>query len=271
MWKFYKPHMYANPSHFLCQLHQGNCQGKTIPGQSGWAIWFTSLDAFGASHMALVVKNTPAKAGDIRDADSICWVGKIPWRSAWQYSYLENPMNRGAWQVTVNGLKKSQTRLKQLGTHDVCFSHLTLLLFSHSVVSHSLQPYGQQHARLPCPSPSPGVCSNLCPLSQWCHPTISSSVIPCFSCLRSFPASGSFPMSQLFPSSCWSIGASASASVLSMSIQDWFPLELTGLISLLSRGISGVFSSTTVQKHQFLGILPSLQTTGKTIALTLQT
>ena len=174
-----------------------------VKGRQYWAKvdeLFDSLhDAFGASHMALVVKNTPAKAGDIRDADSICWVGKIPWRSTWQYSYLENPMNRGAWQVAVNGLKKSQTRLKRLA--HTMYAFPTLLLFSHSVVSHSLQPHGQQHARLPCPSPSPGVCSNLCPLSQWCHPTISSSVIPCSSCLRSFPASGSFPMSRLFPSS----------------------------------------------------------------------
>ena len=104
------------------------------------------------------------------------------------------------------------------------------LLFSCSVVSDSLWPHGLQHTRLPCPSPSPRACSNSCPLSWWYHPTISSSVIPFFSCLKSFPASGSFLMSQLFISGGWDIGTWASALVLPMSIQDWFPLELTGLI-----------------------------------------
>ena len=104
--------------------------------------------------------------------------------------------------------------------------------FSCSVVSNSLWPHGPQHARLPCPSPSPGACSNSCPSSQWCHPTISSSVIPSYSCLQSFPASGSFPMSQFFASGGQSIGISASASVLPMNVQDWFPLRLTGLFSL---------------------------------------
>ena len=101
--------------------------------------------------------------------------------------------------------------------------------FSCSVVSNSLQPHGLQHTRLPCPSPPTGACSNSCPLSRWCHPTISSSVVPFFSCLQSFPASGSFPMSLFFPSGGQRIGASASASVLPVNIQDWFPLELTGL------------------------------------------
>ena len=103
--------------------------------------------------------------------------------------------------------------------------------FSHSVVSDSLRPHGLQHARPPCLSPIPGTCSNSCPSSQWCHPTISSSVIPFSSCLLSFPASGSFPMSQLFASGSQSTRASASASVLPMNIQDWFPLGVTGLIS----------------------------------------
>ena len=105
-----------------------------------------------------------------------------------------------------------------------------MLLFSCSVVSDSLWSHGLQHTRLPCPSPSPGACSNSCPLSQWCHPTILSSVVPFSSCLKSFPASGSFLMNRLFPSGGQSIGASASASVLPMNIQDWFPLGLTGLI-----------------------------------------
>ena len=130
-----------------------------------------------------------------------------------------------------------------------------LLLFSHWVMSDSLHPHGLQHARLPCPSPTPGACSNSCPLSQWCHPTISSSVVP-FSCLQSFPASGSFPMSQFFSSVGQSIRVSASSSVLPINIQDWFPLGLTGLISLQSKGLSRVFSSTTVQRHQFFGTQP---------------
>ena len=104
-----------------------------------------------------------------------------------------------------------------------------------SVMSDSLWPHGLQHARLPCPSPSPEVCSNSCLSSLWCHPTISSSVFPFSSYLQSFPASGSFSMSQFFASGGQSIGTSASASVLSMNIQDWFPLELTGLISFHSR------------------------------------
>ena len=130
-----------------------------------------------------------------------------------------------------------------------------MLLFSRSVVSGSLQPHGLQHTRLPCPSPSPGACSNSCPLSQWCHPTISSSVVAFSSCLHSFPASGSFLKSQFFASGIQSVGASA--SVL-MNIQDWFPLGLTGGIPLQSNRLSRVFSITTVQKHQFFSLQPSL-------------
>ena len=130
--------------------------------------------------------------------------------------------------------------------------------FNHSVISNSLQPHGLQHTRLPCPSPTPGACSNSCPLSRWCHPAISSSVISFSSCLQPFPASGSFPMSQFFTSGGRSIGVSASASVLPMNIQDWLPLGLTGWISLQSKGLSGVFSSTTIQKHQFFSAQPSL-------------
>ena len=118
-------------------------------------------------------------------------------------------------------------------------------------MSDSLPPNGLQHARLPCPSPTPGACSNSCLSSRWCHQTVSSSVIPFSSCLQSFPASGCFPISQFFASGGQSIGASASASVLPMNIQDCFPLGLTGLISLQSKGLARVFSSTTVQKHQF--------------------
>ena len=112
---------------------------------------------------------------------------------------------------------------------------MILVQFSHSVVSDSLRPHGLQHARLPCPSLTPRACSNLCPLNGWCHPTISSSVVALSSCLQSFPASGSCQMSQLVASGGQSIGVSASASVLPMNIQDWFPLGLTGWISLQSK------------------------------------
>ena len=132
------------------------------------------------------------------------------------------------------------------------------LQFSCSVLSNSLWPPGLQHTRLPCPSPTPRAYSNSCPSRRWCHATISSSVVPFSSRLQSFPASGSFPMSQFFTSGGQSIGVSASASVLPMNIQDLFPLRLTGWISLQSKGLSGVFSNTTVQKHQFFGTQLSL-------------
>ena len=122
---------------------------------------------------------------------------------------------------------------------------------SCSVMSDSLRPHESQHARPTCPSPTPGVHSDSCPSSQWCHPAISSSVVPFFSCPQSLPASGSFPMSQLFAWGGQSIGVSASASVLPMNTQDWSPLEWTGWISLQSKGLARVFFSTTVQKHQF--------------------
>ena len=123
--------------------------------------------------------------------------------------------------------------------------------FSHSGMSNSLWPHELQHTRPPSPSPNPGVHPNPCPLSRWCHPTISSSVIPFFSHTQSFPASGSFPMSQLFVSGGQNIGVSASTSVLPMNTQDWSPLGWNGWISLQSKGLSIVFSNTTVQKHQF--------------------
>ena len=130
--------------------------------------------------------------------------------------------------------------------------------FSHSVVSNSLRPHGLQHARPPRLSPTPGVYSNSCPLSLWCHPTISSTVFPFSSHLQSFPASRSFPMSQFLTSSGLSIGVSASASVLPMNIQDWLSLGLTGLISLQSKTLSRLFSNTTIQKHQFFSTQLSL-------------
>ena len=129
--------------------------------------------------------------------------------------------------------------------------------FSRSVVSNSLWPHGLQHARPPCLSPTPGAYLNSFPLSRWCHPTISSSVVP-LSCLQSFPDSDSFQMNQLFISGDQGIGISASTSVLPMNTQDWSPLEWIGWISLQSKGHSRVFSNTTVQKHQFFGAQPSL-------------
>ena len=132
-----------------------------------------------------------------------------------------------------------------------CF--LLSVQFSHSVMSDSLWPHELQHARPPCPSPTPGVHSNSCPSRRWCHPAISSSVIPFSSCPQSLPASESFPMSPLFAWCGQSTGVSALASVLPMNTQDWSPLERTVWISLKSKGLSRVFSNTTVQKHQFFG------------------
>ena len=149
-------------------------------------------------------------------------------------------------------------------TYNMCISpHLNLMnslgspfssvQFSRSVESDSLRPHESQHARPPCPSPTPRVYSNSCPSSQWCHPVISSSVVPVSSCPQCLPASGSFPMSQLFAWGGQSIGVSVSASVLPVSTQDWLHLGWTGWISLQSKGLSRVFSNTTVQDHQFFG------------------
>ena len=133
--------------------------------------------------------------------------------------------------------------------------HFSSAQFSDSVMSNTLRPHGPQHASLPCPSPALGAYSNSCPLSWWCHPAISSSVVHFSSRLQSFPALGSFQMSQFFTSGGQSIGGSATASVLPMNIQDWSPLGWTGWISLQSKGLSRVFSNTTVQKHQSLRLL----------------
>ena len=135
----------------------------------------------------------------------------------------------------------------------------SLVQFSRSVGSDSLWPHEPQHTRPFCSSPKPGVHPNPCPLNQWCHPTISSSVVPFSSCPQSFPASGPFPKSQLFTSGGQSIGVSVSTSVLPVNTQDWSPLGWTGWISLLSKRFSRVFSNTTVQKHQFFGAQLSLE------------
>ena len=156
---------------------------------------------------------------------------------------------RTNWEIGVH-IYTVLTNMYQLSQ----FSH-----FSHSVVSDSLQPHESQHARPSCSSPAPGVYSNSCPSSQWCHPAISFSVIPFSSCPQSLPASESFPMSQLFTWGGQSTGASALASFLPRKSQGWSPLEWIGWISLQSKGLSRVFSNTTAQKHQFFSAQPSSQ------------
>ena len=154
------------------------------------------------------------------------------------------------YMITVPQCSKSYSR--------VCWLYFQFQ-FSCSVMSDSFRPHGLQHARPPCSSPIPGAYSKSCPLSRWCHPIISSSVVPFSSCLQSFKASGSFQMSQFFASGGQRIGVSASATVLPMNIQDWFPLGWTGWISLQSKGLSRVFPNTTVQKHRFFSAQLSLQ------------
>ena len=156
------------------------------------------------------------------------------------------------WCLSSYSIK--ETQIKTTGRY-----HYTPIQFSCSVVSNSLWPHEPQHARPPCPSPTPGVHPNPCPLSRSWHPTISSSVVPFSSCPQSLPASGSFPMSQLFTWGGQSTGVSASTSVLPMNTQVWSALGWTGWISLQSRGLSRVFSNTTVQKYQFFGAQLSSQ------------
>ena len=169
----------------------------------------------------------------------------------------DTPSGRGALRILLLKKWKSPRQTELLGCllliQDMCFGadQFSSVQFSHSFMSDSLWPHGLQHARPPCPSPTPRAYSNSCPFSWWCHPTISSSVVPFSSCPQSFPALVSFPMSQFFASGGQSTWASASASVLPMNIQDWSPLERTGCISLQSKELSRILSNTTVQKHQF--------------------
>ena len=187
-------------------------------------------------------------------------------------SCLESPMDRGAWRATVHGSLTLWSLSHGAGRNAAACGHFGPLVpyrtlntwqawvsqCSRSVVSDSLRPHESQHARPPCSLPTPGVYSNSCPLSWWCHPAVSSSIVPFSSCPQSLQASGSFQMSHFFASGGQSIGVSASASVLPMNIQDWFPLGWTGWISLQSKGLSRIFSNTTVQKHQFFGTQLSL-------------
>ena len=178
-----------------------------------------------------------------------------------------------------NGQFRAQVLYLEALFNQVLRNSSSVHQFSHSVVSNSLWPHELQHARPPCPSPTPRVHPNPCASSQWCHPTISSSVVPFSSCPQSFPASGSFQMSHLFTSGGHSIGVSASTSVLPMNTQDWSPLGWTGWISLQSKGLSRVFFNTTVQRNQLfwhsaffiIQLSHPYMTTGKTIALIRQT
>ena len=165
---------------------------------------------------------------------------------------------RNPGDLSINFLVKIERRSYSGKKASLLLFYFLSVQFSRSVVSDSLWPHEPQHTRPPWPSPIPGVYPNPRPSSRWCHPTISSSVVPFPSCPQSFPASGSFQMSQLFPSGGQSIGVSTSTSVLPMNTQDWSPLERTGWISLQSKGLSRVFSNTTVQKHQFFGAQLSL-------------
>ena len=175
----------------------------------------------------------------------------------------KKPLRWEAWKphltkARVQRRRLSEAKKKKKNRGELQDSMCSSGQFSRSVVSNSLLPHELQHTRRPCLSPTPRVHPNSCALSRWCRPTISSSVVPFSSCLQSFPASESFPMSQLCASGGQSIGVSASASVLSMNTQDWSPLRWTGWISLQSKGLSRVFSNATGQKHQFFGAQLSL-------------
>ena len=180
---------------------------------------------------------------------AVCETGKI-WKQP------KHPSTEEWMQMWCIYMQWNITQAQKERIFDICSNVDRLgghsVQFTPSVASNSLRPHGLQHTRPPCPSPTPGVYPSSCPLCQWCHPTISSSVVPLSSCLQSFPASGSFQMSQLFASGGQSIRVSASTSVLPMNTQDWSLLGWTGWTSLLSKGLSRVFSNTTVQKHQFL-------------------
>ena len=162
------------------------------------------------------------------------------------------------WPLDAKSLTLGKTEGRRRGQREDEMVQFSSVQFSRSVLSDSSWLHGLQHTRLLCPSPTARACSNSCLLSQWCHPTIPFSVVSFSSCLQSFPASGFFQMSQFFASSGQSIGVSASELVLPMNIQDWFTFGWTGWISLLSKGLSRVFSNTTVQKHQFFGTQLSL-------------
>ena len=188
--------------------------------------------------------------GDIRAR----WFRDVAWKQPQEHRIRERVQT--SFKMGTSELEHCREKTQKLHPlASIPWEHLHSPRFSsaQSLSRVYLRPHGLQHARLPYLSPTPVTCSNSCPLSRWCHPTISSSVIPFSSCLQSFPTSGSFPMSQFFASGGQSIRVSASASVVPMDIQDWFPLGWTGWLSLQSKGLSRVFSNTIVQKHQFFG------------------
>ena len=176
-----------------------------------------------------------------------------------KHSEVEDPVEHAGFLTHRNCLIINVCSSKLVSFRVVFYISISSVQFSHSVVSNSLRPHELQHARPPCPSPTPGIHSDSRPLSQWCHPAISSSVVPFSSCPQSLPISESFPMSQLFAWGGQSTGVSALASFLPKKSQGWSPSEWTGWISLQSKGLSRVFSNTTVQKHQFFRAQPSSQ------------
>ena len=190
----------------------------------------------------------------------LCW-GSPPVRGSAFPQGLAQPFRISS--PRLSSWRKEKDRRFQVGENKAPLCLFTSVQFSHSVVSDSLQPHESQHARPPCPSPTPGVHSDSCPLSQWCHPAISSSVVLFSSCPQSLPALESFPMSQLFAWGGQSTGVSASTSALPMNTQDWSPLRWTGWSSLQSKGLSRVFSNTTVQKHHFFSAQLCLLRIGK--------
>ena len=186
------------------------------------------------------------------------------WKEAKYHSLSKKGKSKSQWNITsvpvkMPIIKRQQIRsvgedVKKREPSYTVDRNVNWYQFSCSVTSSYLWPHGLQHARLPCPSPTPRACSDSCPSSGWCHPTISSSVVPFSSCLQSFPASGFLPISKFLISSGQSTRVSASASVLLMNIQDWFPSGLINLISLQYKGLSRVCSNTTFQKHQFFSV-----------------
>ena len=233
---------------FLQTLAQG--WGRNRMSKALWGISRTDVVSFTLTFNQLLYKS------------DFNWGNRSSWKYALIFIVRRWLFRRWdlAWQA-----QNPQGRLELLSvSYSFCPQEEFLLQgsssvqFSYSVVSDSLRPHGPQHTRPPCPSPTPRVYPNSCPLSWWCLPTISSSVLPFSSCLQSFPASGSFQMSQFFASGGQSIGVSASTSDLLKNTQDWSPLEWTGWISLKSNGLSRVFSNNAVQKHQFFGAQLSL-------------
>ena len=218
--------------------------------------------------------------GSMKKDGTVVWTEQPRWESVrledWHFceSWEQSPVIQGGrqspeelnreagpwWESSsLCNIVSERRHLISLDTTGLLSQIISSIHLSRSAGSDSLRPHGPKHARPPCPSPTPGVHPNSCPLSQWCHPTISSSIVPFSSCPQSLPASGSFQMNQLFAPGDQSIGVSASASVHPMNTQDWSPLGWTGWTYLQSKGLSRVFSNTTVQKHKFFSTQLSLQ------------